>query len=203
MNGFDEFETEVIMSPETKNFFKKRYDELNNNEEGLVNNVFLNKSDGSRLVLNKNFAFFKFTNWKPEDIQQSKVYFSILSVLHNFRIKKNIKQTIFERYILDPENFNRYNDGIFQSSILRASTSKELNYEIDIQSSAKMSTIIMNSIEDYKNKDTAPYEFLMAICIGKLSLQKSDLIKIYEKYTDHQDNIIKVLLKIIFKRFIV
>src|SRR5690606_4608524 len=97
--------------------------------------------------LNKNFAFFKFTNWKPEDIQQSKVYFSILSVLHNFRIKKNIKQTIYERYIFDPENFNRYNDGIIQASFLRAATNKELNYEIDRDSSSLMTTIILSSIE--------------------------------------------------------
>lgn len=200
--GFDEFEAKDIMLPETEEYFKKRYDELNNNEEGLVNNVFLNKSDGSRLVLNKNFAFFKFTNWKPEDIQQSKVYFSILSVLHNFRIKKNIRQTIFERYILEPENFNRYNDGIIQASILRACTNKELNYEIDVQSSAKMANIIINSIEDYKNKDTAPYEFLLAISIRKLTLQKNDLIKIYEKYKEHDDNIIKVFLKIIYKKLI-
>lgn len=200
--AFDEFETKSIISKETKYFFDKRYTELNNNI-GLVNNVFLNNSDGSRLVLNKNFAFFKFTDWKPEDIQQSKVYFCILSVLHNFRLKKNIRQTIYERHILDPENFNRYNDGIIQSSLLRAATNKELNYEIDINSSVLMATIIISSIEDYKNKDTAPYEFLMAICIGKLTLHKNDLITIYDKHKDHSDNIIEVLLQVIYKKFII
>lgn len=200
--GFDEFETNEIIIPSTKHFFKKRYDELNNNSEGLVNNVFLNKANGKRLVLNKNFAFFKFTNWKPEDIQQAKVYFSILSVLHNFRIKKNIKQTIYERHILDPENFNRYNDGIIQSSILRAATTKELNYEIDVNSSIIMTNIILSSIEDFKNKDTAPYEFLMAISIGKLTLHKNDLIKIYEKHKNHTDNILAVLLKVAYIKYI-
>jgi hypothetical protein len=199
--GFDVFETKSIINNDTKNYFQKRYNELNNNGEGLVNNVFLNKSDGNRLVLNKNFAFFKFTNWKPEDIQQSKVYFSILSVLHNFRIKKNIKQTIYERYIIDPENFNRYNDGIIQASILRVATNKELNYEIDVNSSIIMSNIILSSIEDFKNKDTAPYEFLMAISIGKLTLHKNDLIKIYEKHKNHTDNIIAVLLKVAYFKY--
>ncbi|WP_141248188.1 hypothetical protein, partial [Flavobacterium sp. ACN2] len=193
--GFNDFETINMITDSTKDFFQKRFDELNDNEKGLVNNVFLNKSNGNRLVLNKNFAFFKFTNWKPEDIQQSKVYFSILSVLHNFRIKKSIKQTIFERHILDPENFNRYNDGIIQSSILRAATSKELNYDIDVNSSASMSTIIDSSIEDNANKDTAPYEFLMAICIGKMTLRKDDLISIYEKHKNNSDNIIVILMQ--------
>ncbi|MBC5837569.1 hypothetical protein [Flavobacterium muglaense] len=201
--GFDDFETKSIMTSETKEYFEKRYNELNDNKDGLINNVYLNKSNGNRLVLNKNFAFFKFTNWKPEEIQQSKVYFSILSVLHNFRIKKNIKQTIFERHIFDPENFNRYNDGIIQASFLRAATNKELNYEIDINSSSLMATIIIGSIDENTNKDTAPYEFLMAICIGKLTLHKNDLISIYEKFKDFPDNIIEILLKIIHSKFLI
>ncbi|MCP1994623.1 hypothetical protein [Flavobacterium sp. HSC-61S13] len=199
--GFNEFGTEEVITVNTKNFFKERHEVLNNTD-GLVNDVFLKKSNGKILVLNKNFAFFNFTNWKPKNIQQSKVYFSILSVLHNFRIKKNIKQTIYERHLLAPENFNRYNDGIIQASILRASTKKELNYEIDINSSSVMSSIIGNSIEDRLNKDSAPYEFLMAICIGKLTLYKSDLIKIYEKHYDCSDNIVVVLLQIINSKYI-
>jgi hypothetical protein len=201
--GFDDFETKSIMTNDTKAYFEKRYNELNDNKDGLINNVYLNKSNGNKLVLNKNFAFFKFTNWKPEDIQQSKVYFSILSVLHNFRIKKSIKQTIFERHIFDPENFNRYNDGIIQASFLRAATNKELNYEIDVNSSSLMATIIISSIEDNNNKDTAPYEFLMAICIGKLTLCKNDLISIYDKHKKHPDNIIEILLQIIYSKFII
>ena len=203
LEGFNVFETKTLINDNTKEYFQNRYNELNNNIDGLINNVYLIKSNGDKLVLNKNFAFFKFTNWKPEDIQQSKVYFSILSVLHNFRIKKNIKQTIYERHIFDPENFNRYNDGIIQASFLRAATNKELNYEIDSNASSLMATIIMSSIDDNNNKDTAPYEFLMAICIGKLTLQKSDLISIYEKHKKHSDNIIEILLKIIHSKFLI
>lgn len=201
LNGFNELDTDDLITEETKLFFQKRYDELNSNT-GLVDNVFLNKRDGTRLFLNKNFAFFKFTKWEPREIQQSKVYFSILSVLHNFRIKSNIKQTIYERFILDPENFNRFNDGIIQASILRVATNKELNYEIDIKSSAAISSIIISSIEDSDDKDTAPYEFLMAICIGKLTLYKLDLSKIYDRFKNHEDNIIQVLLKVAYSKFI-
>ena len=202
LEGFNVFETKTLINDNTTEYFQNRYNELNNNIDGLINNVYLKKSNGNRLVLNKNFAFFKFTNWNPEDIQQSKVYFSILSVLHNFRIKKNIKQTIYERHIFDPENFNRYNDGIIQASFLRATTNKELNYEIDSNASSLMATIIISSIDDNNNKDTAPYEFLMAICIGKLTLQKSDLISIYKKHKDNSDNIIVVLLQIVYAKFI-
>ena len=130
------------------------------------------------------------------------MYFSILSVLHNFRLKKKIKQTIYERHILDPENFNRYNDGIIQASLLRASTKKELNYQMDENSSSKMTTIIKSSIQDVKNKDSAPYEFLMAICIGKLSLMRNDLISIRDFCDNNKDNIIAVLIKVIHTKFI-
>lgn len=201
LQGFDVFKTKDLITDSTLNFFQKRYDALNSNV-GLVNNVFLNKLDDTKLLLNKNFAFFKFTDWKPEDIQQSKVYFSILSVLHNFRLKKKIKQTIYERYILDPENFNRYNDGIIQASLLRACSKKELNYEVDAKSSSKMANVILSSIADIANKDTAPYEFLMAICIGKLSLVKGDLINIYDKHNNNKDNIIAVLIKVIQSKYI-
>jgi hypothetical protein len=173
-----------------------------NNTDGLVNNVFLNKNNGARLYLNKNFAFFNFTNWEKKDIQQSKVYFSILSVLHNFRLKNKIKQTIYQRHLLDPENFNRYNDGVIQASFLRACNKKELNFEVDKNSSSKMATIIISSIEDNANQDSAPYEFLMAICIGKLSLLKKDLSHIIEKHEENSDNIIKVLIRVIKSKFI-
>lgn len=200
--GFNEYETDGLITEFTSAYFLRRYNDLNNSNEGLINNVYLNKSDGNRLFLNKNFAFFKFTEWKPEKIQQSKVYFSILSVLHNFRIKKNIKQTIYERHIFDPKNFDRFNDGIIQASFLRAATKKELNYEIDSNASSLMATIIISSIDDNNNKDTAPYEFLMAICIGKLTLQKKCLISIYKKHKENSDNIIVVLLQVIYAKLI-
>jgi hypothetical protein len=85
---------------------------------------------------------------------------------------------------------------------LRAATNKELNYEIDTNASSLMATIIMSSIDENNNKDTAPYEFLMAICIGKLTLQKKDLISIYEKHKDNSDNIIVVLLQIVYSKYI-
>ena len=66
-----------------------------------------------------------------------------------------------------------------------------------------MATIINSSIEENSNKDTAPYEFLMAICIGKLTLHKNDLISIYENHKKHTDNIIEILLQIIYLKFII
>ena len=65
-----------------------------------------------------------------------------------------------------------------------------------------MATIIISSIEENDNKDTAPYEFLMAICIGKLTLCKIDVKTIYDKHKNHSDNIIVVVLQIIYSKYI-
>lgn len=147
--------------------------------------------------MNKNFAFFEFSDWQPESIQQSKVYFTILSVIHTIRTTKEINQTVFERFLLSPENYNRFNDGVIQAAILRGANENELNYQISPKSSQLMSSIICASIDESDNKDSAPYEFLMSLCIQKMSLCKSDIIDICTKYASHKDSIIQTLLKVI------
>ena len=47
LHGFDEFNTGNTMRAKTRDYFQKRYNELNSNE-GLVDNVFLNKKDNNR-----------------------------------------------------------------------------------------------------------------------------------------------------------
>lgn len=199
--GINNYKVDSIMNVGTKKYFESRLNCLNSNE-GLTNNVFLPKKNGKPLILNKNFAFFEFSNWEPKDIQQSKVYFTILSVIHRIRINRNISQTAFERFLLSPENFNRYNDGIIQSALLRSANKNELNYQIDSAASRQMSSIILGAIEETDNVDSAPYEFLMAICINKLTLCKVDLDNIYKKHTNHSDNIIKTLIKVIYRKFL-
>jgi hypothetical protein len=116
--GINDYKLDSLIKKKTKNYFQKRFDELNSNK-GLSENVFLPKHDHKPLMLNKNFAFFDFSSWEPKDIQQSKVYFTMVSVLHRIRVNRNISQTVFERFLLSPENFNRYNDGIIQAALLR------------------------------------------------------------------------------------
>jgi hypothetical protein len=196
INGFDEYGVNSIMLEETKLYFQNRLNELSSNE-GLVNNVFLNKSDGSRILLNKNFAFFNFSDWVPENVSQAVLYFTILSVIHNYRISNNVKQTVYERFILDPENFNRFNDGIIQAALLRTSSTNELNYLLDDSLSNRMCYLIKNSIEEANNPDSVPYEFLMALCIQKMSLKPEHLNYLYEEFNNHTDNIIAVMINII------
>lgn len=200
INGFDEYNLGTLITAKTKEYFQKRLTVLSSND-GLINNVFLNKTDGSILLLNKNFAFFNFTDWAPEKVSQAVVYFTILSVIHNFRISNNVQQTVYERFILDPENFNRFNDGIIQAAFLRTSSVNELNYLLDDSLSNRMCYLIINSIEEYLNKDSAPYEFLMAMCIQKLALKPEHINHLYEKFKNHEDNIIAVMINVIYSNY--
>lgn len=198
--GLNSYSTDRVMNKTTRKYFQSRLNNLNNNQ-GLSNNVFLPKNNYQPLQLNKNFAFFEFSNWEPKDIQQSKVYFTMVSVIHRIRVNKNISQTVFERFLLSPENFNRYNDGIIQAALLRGANIKELNYQIDSNASRQINSIICGSIDETQNTDSAPYEFLMALCIGKLTLCKIDLDNICKKYLNHPDNIIKTFVKVISTKY--
>lgn len=199
--GFNEFNVQEILTEEVKIYFTKRFNDLQNGN--LINNVFLKKNEDQSLKLNKNFAFFDFYEWNPNSVSQAIVYFAITSVLHNYRNKNRIKQTVYERFLLKPENFNRFNDGIIQAAFLRSCTSFELNYVEDEKNSRLMSEIINHSINDSDNLDSAPYEFLMAICIGKLRLINKDLSNLVLRHQENMDPIIKVFINVIKNKYLI
>ena len=135
---FDELGIEI--TPKLKVYLEKRKHVLEGNS--LINNFYLPSLKYNTFRLNKNFAFFNNREWEPKDIKQSQVYFSILSVLHNYKLTNFVKQTLYERYILDPENFIRFNDSIIRATFLRCCSKEELNYDLDYKSSEKMINIM-------------------------------------------------------------
>lgn len=159
----------------------------------LIDNVFLNTVENSCLKLNKNYAFFDFYDWNSKDISQAIVYFSILSVLHNYRNEKKIKQSVFERYLIDPENFNRFNDGVIQGALLRASSKLELQYDLDEQHSSKMASIIISTLKNFKSDESASMEFLISICTKRMTLKKSHLKEIVKSGIETKNEIVKSL----------
>jgi hypothetical protein len=84
--------------------------------------------------------------------------------------------------LLDPENFERFNDGILQASLLRASKREELNYSLEDDASLKMKTTLDNIIK-YHNEDNgeALLEFTFALVTKKMQLKKRHLEDVYKK----------------------
>ncbi len=154
-------------------------------ERGLSEKLFFPRfleGKNQELEIRKNFAFFNFKDYVGE-VAQSDIYFTISNILNGIRYNskedRSFKQTTYVRNIIDPNNFNRFNDGIIQASILRASYSEELAYALDNELSTEMTGIIETLIK-YHNEEQgeALIEFLYAIATKKLTLRKSDLEKI-------------------------
>lgn len=162
-----------------KKYLSKRRESLQ--DEYLINNLYLPSIKFISFKLNKNFAFFNNRDWEPKDIKQSQVYFTILSVLHNYKLTKMVKQTLYERHILDPENFIRFNDSIIRATFLRCCSKEELNYNLDFKLSEKILNIIAGLINDLSKGDHIIYEFLLAICLNRLQINQIHLKELYDR----------------------
>lgn len=173
---------------ESLKYFEKRKNTINKsystNLKGLSDNLFLPFSDDSAdgLAIRNNFAFFNFDNY-VNHVTQSDIYFTFNNIINSLRnsssIEQSLKQTSFVRNLISPDNFNRFNDGIIQASILRSAYPEELSYSIDFDISFEMKNILETLIKYHKEEQgEALLEFLYAIAIGKLSLKKEHLLDV-------------------------
>lgn len=167
--------------PDAIAFFNDRIamidDSLSKKVKGLANSLFYPNTKREELQLRKGFAFFNFTDYTTE-VSQADVYFTISSVINELRNCHNyehcLRQTEFVRNIIDPHNFNRYNDGIIQASILRNAYASELSYHIDEELSIDMKGILEKIIEQHQSpQGEGLLEFLYALAIEKLTLKGS------------------------------
>ncbi|WP_185212825.1 hypothetical protein [Sphingobacterium mizutaii] len=191
---------------EVLSFFENRLKLLksvDNNNKGISNGLFYpNIYDNNKeLILNKNFAFLNFEQYY-ENISQSEVYFIISTILNNLRnniIKGDtLIQKEHDRNVLDPGNFLRFNDGIIQSCLLRASLNCELDYSLDENLSSQMKDVILDII---KNEDIIMrepiMEFAYAISSKKIKLlpEHHQIIKNELQKLNHK------LINILFENF--
>jgi len=165
------------LSSKAKKLFQDRLSILKAaGKKGLVNDLFWFSPNGDRLGLNPGFVFFDFNVPSLSSISQADVYFTISIILHYLRTEKEgvqipLEQTEHQRKILDPQNFNRFNDAVIQASILRAAKPIELDYSYDDLASATMSNFLFDTI---KKKEGACYEFMLGLALEKIKLTPGD-----------------------------
>jgi len=146
---------------------------------GLSNNLFYPEIISNNVLeLRKNFAFLDFY-----DLSQGDVYFTISSLINHLRnspdLNRCLRQTEYVRNIIEPGNFNRFNDGIIQSSILRIANKDELAYNLDYDLSKNMFDILFTMIKNYKTQQgEALFEFVYALATQKMTLRNIHLIEI-------------------------
>lgn len=189
-------------------FINKRIDTINqfesNVNRGGSDGIFYSNYQNKELEIRKNSAFFN-NNDYFENISQSDVYFTISCVLNNMRNNQEdgLFQTTFVKNLIDPFTFNRFNDGIIQASILRASKADELNYSLSFNQSNNMLSLIKTFIKHKEEQQgEAIFEFLYSIAIGKLRLHNDHywlLLKELNEVDDIRINIFKEEIEKIHK----
>lgn len=172
---------------------EQRLDEIEKGyrNKGLYDKLFYPNvcSSDHPLEINKNFAFFKFDKYHRQ-ASQADIYFTMAAILNNLRnnpdADRKLINTQFTRTLLEADNFNRFNDGVIQAAILRASHTTELSYDFDKAESYRMLTILVGIVEfcDQPHGE-ALAEFLYAIAIRKLRLKKYHLEELIGKIEKH------------------
>jgi hypothetical protein len=154
------------------------------NNAGLENDLFWPSIHDRSLTLRPNFAFFQ----SPPDsplLTQAEVFFTISSVLHNLRQKKeserSLKQSDHRRVLIEPTTFYRLNDGIIQAALLRSALESEMDYRIDEVKSATMQEVLKSVFLDCdKDRGEATIEFLISLCLRRLKLTDTDTKRLIE-----------------------
>ncbi|OGG93997.1 MAG: hypothetical protein A2527_09065 [Candidatus Lambdaproteobacteria bacterium RIFOXYD2_FULL_50_16] len=203
--------------PDFQNRLKLLIDSPN---KGLVDNLYWDSAPGVPLQLRKHTAFLKEKDYDVEDFSQADIYLLVSSVLHQLRSEKQKGKQKFQKdqkledrwlsthehskAILSPFNFDRFNDGVLQASILRAALPAELDY-----SERKYSTQIREfllyltrqaSSSANGHPGEALREFILCIAMGKMKLDKYDLKCLVKALENSQDSVIKALIDFITKK---
>lgn len=149
----------------------------------------------TRLELNPNFAFWKFSFTEHESTSkygvtptEDEVYFTMATVLHNSRYTDDGKFPLFDeggaRYVLSPVNFHRFNDPIIQASIVRSARNMELDYRNDSTISAYVCDLILSFLSEYdSDQGKACVEFLISLA-GGLGHAEGGHLRLQDRHID-------------------
>jgi hypothetical protein len=167
-------------------------------ERGLSNKLFWSSKTGRELALRHGFVFFqKSAILGPPS--QGDVFFAITSVLHNLRCgngaNSTLRQTEYERRVLSPLCFDRFNDGVVQAALLRAAIRPELDYSASNDESQRMASVLRSVFGAAStDKGEASREFLLALALGRLKLTKADTRSLHDAFCPVEQDPISALM---------
>ncbi|SEN98364.1 hypothetical protein SAMN05428959_10413 [Duganella sp. CF517] len=149
-------------------------------------------ASGVELSIKPDFAYLN-SSKSPELISQGDIFAVISNLIATSRVnerglnapivvgKEPIKwtQSIYGHTVLDPRNFEDYNDDILRGAFLRGALSSELNYCHDEEASSKIFFVIQAQILGWaKGRGDSLPEFLVALSTGRLTLSPIYISKI-------------------------
>jgi hypothetical protein len=150
--------------------------------EGIVENLFWSAADGCALALRSDFTLVRDARRDPPATQAD--LFAVMSLVltalrHSSDVNRRLAHNAYERVVLSPHNFDRYNDGILQASLLRSARPQELAYgACDLSVGEQMFDVLIHALpsEDVPEKSEALMEFLIALLTQRMSLHKMHLV---------------------------
>ncbi|MCS0382812.1 hypothetical protein ND925_08475 [Vibrio diabolicus] len=153
------------------------------------NKLFLPTANGSELKLRQTFVFWMDLDLDTNVSTQSDVYWTIQSIIHDLRSESNKGlSTPYHSTLISPVCFDRFNDGVIQACIIRASNASELNYTVDKVYSRQMTDIILSILRNYDNpQGEGALEFIMALAFGHMRVTQRHLKEIVD-YRCHIDS---------------
>lgn len=155
--------------------------------------LFLPRIDGSSLELRRGSIFFGEQTGEVGDLDVSQicVYAMVAAAMQKAREAEvgcggagwsGFDDNPFVRSVLDPSMFVRFNDGILQASLLRASRPCELDYsasdDFSRQFTAACRSVLVNCTHDVGE---AALEFIHALVTEKVALRQEDRRRLDEE----------------------
>ena len=132
----------------------------------------------SKLTLRPEFAFWN-NDYEQTHDHSAAVLSTLASSLQHAREEHSIPDSdrlyssAFQQVVLDPENFSRFNDGIIQAALLRASYPSELDYSSIPDASRRLGRLLQRLFQNHqRDQGEASLEFAFALAVGKLKLDR-------------------------------
>lgn len=158
----------------------------------LVDDLFLpaltqDQQEAGQLRLGRGFVFWpRIKDVQYEAHTQADVYLTISAVLHAMRSSQSggapLIQHEHNRTVLDPANFLRYNDGVIQAALLRATESRELHYDAVPELSGEMFDLVDAMLEQPEHESSAAVaELLLALALRHVRLEGRHLGRLFAK----------------------
>lgn len=169
-------------------------------EGGQRNTSLFWAGTNGELEIKNDFVYLDTTK-ERESISQADIYATVCNLIATLRAdnrglaaavtfgKEPVKwrQSVYGNTLLDPRNFELYNDAILHAAFLRAANSSELKYFSDQNLSTRMYAVIDALISRWSvgGGDSLP-EFLISLISKRLTLTAADTFKLKETLTKSQ-----------------
>ncbi|MEH6808144.1 MAG: hypothetical protein V7651_04785 [Hyphomonas oceanitis] len=170
-----------------REIIQARLSVLGNARAGAKGTLFLNADVTHPISLMPGWVFWPEKS-DPDICSDSDAFYIVSGVLQSLRERERgslppgkLLNDWLNHTLVDPENFNRFNDTMIQAGLLRAATPAELNFANSEKISQEMRRIVCHLVDAHASpRGAAAAEFLLAVLLGRLTLQTADLKKVVE-----------------------